>query len=250
MDLQGRGIWIWRLTNKQKYNPKRLLQDCLLYNISFLAIKAGDQGKNWSQFNSSLISTLKKGGIKVLGWSYDTPDKLASQTSVIERVISLGADGFIIDAETEWDKESTEKTIEYGKRIQDLDLPEDFILGDAPWDVPHYHKEFPFEEFGDFVQFRSPQVYWIAHGISVEKSTRRYHEAWGEYENQLPIPKIPRPHFPSGSLWETKASKLHPSQIEYFENYIKNIMGCKGCLYWEWSQIPKLIWDYLKEHPF
>lgn len=248
----GRGFWIWRIDKYEDGNLDKIIEKCNRANISWLAVKAGDGGSLWKQFNSTLVNKLHDNNIKVLGWSYDYPNRAEKQAQVVSDVYSIGADGFIIDAEVEWDRCTSPKKVasEYCEAIWELDLPSTFTIGDAPWDVPQAHSTFPFREFEALVSFRSPQNYWIAHGLSVKKSTERYHTSWSNFDKQIPPPRLIKPHIPSGSVWDTKIRQVTIEEVAYFESYVKFNMGLSSVCYWSWDACPSRIWSYFEGNKF
>ena len=229
--MNGRGFWIWRLDKCENGNIDRLIAKCKLADISFVAVKCGNSGSQWKQFNKQLVDKFHSNNIKIYGWSYDIPSKINEQVKVVKSIEEMGADGYIIDAEIEWDKNQKAKAIEYMKELR---RNTNFIIADAPWDVPQFHTGFPFAEFS--VDVRSPQAYHVAHGISVEKTLERYKKSYGcNISSQVP----------SASVW----TKCSFDDIEYFEKYIKN-EGCSGYIMWAWDSCTSEVWRYLLNSKF
>lgn len=234
--MKGRGIWIWRLNKCENGKLVDILKKCKKANIEWIAVKCGNAGVPWEQFNAALVTTCHVFGIKIYGWSYDLPTKIDEQVKVIKSISEIGANGYIIDAETEWDKGVKNKAVEYMKKIRE-NVPSDFIIADAPWDVPTYHGGFPFKEFS--VDVRSPQVYFIAHGISFEKTWERYKKTWKDISK----------HVPSCSTWSKPTRKVTVSDIKKFEESAKQ-SGCPGVCHWEWAAIPRDIWEWFENNKY
>lgn len=279
----GRGMWIWVLARTEDGDLDRIIAKCKLCGITWLAIKAGDQGNSWmpsfrgkQQFNTHVVKRLHDAGIKVFGWSYDVPtryksvdgavvtrpDVLKKQADVVKRVAGCGADGFIIDAEAEWNRAlfPDVEAETYMKLIKEQRLPEDFLVGDAPWPLVQYHPSFPFTAFGKYVDFRSPQVYWTAQKLDkdhtvegpVDDSWNRYRYSWESYETWVrtkrkpPAPGAIKPHLPSGSAFNHGKTLVQGYEIRYFEAHAK-AEGMGGVLYWVWELVPDHIWKLLSE---
>lgn len=230
----GRNLYIWRLSRCEGGDIDAIVTRCWLAGITGLFIKAGDQGKLWNQFTPELVGRLHAAGIKVYGWSYDVPDKIASQVKVVQAVKAMGADGYLIDAEVEWDRNAAEAARRYAAGLSDF-ADNSFSIFDAPWDVPKYHPTFPFAEFASVTTARCPQNYHIAHGISARASWNRFIAAWLDWNRRNP--DMVCPLVPSLSVW----GAVTVDDIRILER-LAHDAGCPGILHWEWSQAPARIW--------
>lgn len=229
----GRGMYIWRLNNCEGGDIDKIIAKCTECAISWLAIKAGDQGRVWAQFNKDLVDKLHNVGIKVYGWSYDVPTKIDAQVKVIEKVYKDGADGYLSDSEVEWNNSCKPTAKLFTAKARSV-VPADFVLGNCPWDVKNFHANFPYDELPtDLV---TPQAYFVAHGISVKETWDRYVKSWGGVN-------VIKNHFPGGSVW----GKVKPSEVEEFETLAKQA-GCSGVLYWVWDNCPRDIWTWFKHN--
>src|SRR5438270_8450367 len=65
-----RGMWIWELSASDHGNVSSIVAQAHRYKITTLYIKSGDGTNMWSQFNSSLVSTLHANGLRVCAWQY------------------------------------------------------------------------------------------------------------------------------------------------------------------------------------
>lgn len=232
----GRNLYIWRLSRCERGNIERIIQRCKRCGITGLFIKAGDQGRPWGQFTQTLVERLHAAGLKVYGWSYDTPDRIQEQFDVARRVRDLGADGYLIDAEIEWDKDpkADAHAAEYADLLATL-ASDRFCILDAPWDVVAAHRSFPFTAFSKGVIARCPQNYHIAHKMSVRKSWDRFWDSWTKYGKQRPA--AVRPLVPSLSAWgDVTAEDIRTAERLAFE------AGCPGVVHWVWDMTPDCIW--------
>nr|CAB4128507.1 hypothetical protein UFOVP114_37 [uncultured Caudovirales phage] len=242
----GRGFWIWHLSGCEGGQIAAIIAKAQKCGVTWLAIKAGDQGNPWSQFTPALVQALHAAGLKVYGWSYDVPGKVSVQTAVVKRVADCGADGFIIDAEIEWERPSADKdAAAYISSLNGLSLPANFVLAHAPFDVISGHAAFPYTAFGSGVSFVSPQAYWPEHGMSEAASTARMLAQWQKYATQKP--QAARPLLPSGySVQPDLPGGKMPTAADMlaFEAHCK-AAGCAGVLYWRWDGTPDAIWQGL-----
>jgi len=235
----GRGFWIWRV----KQDPARLADSVASMHGTWVAVKAGNRGTpsanrdtsgEWrNQFTPALVAAFHARGIKVYGWGWDEPCCLDKQVKLVQSVYDTGADGYIVDAEMPWDRGQKQTAARYMARVRAA-VPSWFILADAPWDVRHYHRQFPYDEFGRYSSFRSPQVYWEAHGINVYTSFWRYVDSWG-VKGQVP----------SASAW----GNVTPAQVAAFE-MLARAAGMPGVLYWVRDSIPPDVYNWFVSHPW
>jgi len=241
----GRGFYLWNLSRCEHGSVPAIIDRCRRCGVSWVAVKAGNAGDPWSQFTRALVDQLHAAGLKVFGWSYDVPGHAASQAEVVRRVRACGADGFVIDAEIEWDKAQVPDTAarEYVQAIEAA--APGFVVLDAPWPIIRAHQAFPFTEFGKLVAGRCPQVYWVEMTGGAEDVFARYRENWSAYESKPTHPA--RPHFPSGSLYHKRnadhviTKACLPEDVAAFERLAREA-GCPGVLHWEWSQVPPEVW--------
>jgi hypothetical protein len=251
MDLPtGRGFYLWKMPSCERGDVTRIIERCVRTGVSWLAIKAGDQGHVWAQFTPVLVKQLQAAGIRVFGWSYDVPGQALAQAKVVRHVLDCGANGFITDSEIEWDNATVPDAAarEYVHAIGDA--APGFLVLDAPWPIIRSHGAFPFTEFGRLVGGRCPQVYWVEMTGGAEDVFVRYRENWTSYESKPDHPR--HPHFPSGSLYHKRDKDTHaitkacmPADVATFERMAFRA-GCLGVLHWEWSQVPALVWAALE----
>ena len=66
-------------------------------------IKSGDGTGTWSQFNSQLVSTLHRDGLRVCAWQYVYGVHPVAEAQVGAAAVADGADCLLIDAESEYE---------------------------------------------------------------------------------------------------------------------------------------------------
>jgi hypothetical protein len=262
----GRGFYIWVLARCEGGDVNAIIDRCQRCGVSWLAIKIGNAGSSWiptfrkkNQLTTADVEALHAAGLKVFGWSYDLPGsyrtkdgRIESDPGILDRqakaystAIAIGCDGVITDSEVEWNRAVSPDTeaASFGKAI--LERCPNIVIGDAPWPYTGYHPTFPFTKFGEFVSFRCPQVYWMEISGGVQKVCETYAKYWDEYESNPQHPK--RPHLPSGSIYDKSshgvtAKLVTVEDIAFFERFVRG-RGCPGVLHWEYSQVPKRIWE-------
>lgn len=246
----GRGFYIWRLPKCEGGDIARIIARCKSSGISWLAIKAGNGGIKWSQFTPELVAQLKAAGISVYGWSYDVPntafhpDTLAKQAQVAAWVAQCGADGFLVDAEIEWEKvkDPDAQAENYVKSLRAA-CPAGFTIGHAPFDVIAFHQKFPYTKLGA-LDFVSPQAYWPEHCKAEEASTKRALEGFAKFAKQRP--EAAKPLVPGGYSIkpDSGCSAATVPDMLAFERRCR-AAGCRGVIFWVWDKTPTAIFDGL-----
>ena len=160
----GKGDWIWLVSSSESAIGVSTVQDLVAYEknkgMQWITVKCGDGGSIWSQFSPSLVSACHNSGLKVFGWGYDRGSNVLGEINVALNALNLGADGFIIDAEIEYETNpfNHQNAIKFCQAIRAA-YPNRF-LAHAP--SPNYtvHTDFPYREFGMYCDATMPQDYW------------------------------------------------------------------------------------------
>ena len=128
--------------------------------MQWITVKCGDGGSIWSQFTSDLVTRAHDAGLKIFGWAYVYGNNVQGEINVALNALNLGADGFIIDAEGEYETLANNSSVAttYCTAIK-TDYPNRF-LAHAPFPYISYHSGFPYVAFGKMCDAVMPQVYW------------------------------------------------------------------------------------------
>lgn len=182
----GQGGWLYIMeysTNKMfpnnissVTNENSLMAYLKSQGLTWVIVKAATSNLLWTgrgnvpighpsaQFNTKLVNAAHANGLLIFGsnrsWGNDIPGEIA----VADYVFQQGADGFIYDAEAEW--ESTRSWIGTNGPALAWQLcstvrsnwPTKFIAHN-PFDTVYLHFSFPFKEFGYWCDAVMPQVY-------------------------------------------------------------------------------------------
>ena len=132
----GKGIWIWKLSEAEGGNVSAIIERCENVGIEWVAIKCGDGGYFWSQCKLSTIEQFQNAGIKVFGWQYVYGDDPIGEANVANQILDLGVDGFIIDAEGEYEGKPNNATI-YLEKIREKHS--DSFIAYTPFPIILYH---------------------------------------------------------------------------------------------------------------
>lgn len=237
----GKGVWIYSMmdaTNKLGghiagvTNVNSLMQFYQSSGLRYCLIKAGtsDQlfGDCYSgpQFTSNLVNAAHSNGIAVFGYNRSYGSNLVGEISIANYVFNQGADGFVFDAEAEW--ESGHAWITNGP-AQAWQLcsavrsnwPNKF-LADAPFPIIYFHSTFPYKEFGYWCDAVMPQIYhfnpanWPGLKSSSSATINWADVNWAAWQNSLA--SVPQTNW-AGTLvnWTNAIKPILPLQDVYGE---------------------------------
>ena len=174
----GKGVWIYSLmdaTNKlgghisSVTNLNSLMQFYRSVGIRYCLVKAGTSDQLFAdcyagaQFTSNVVNTAHSNGVAVFGYNRSYGSNVVGEIALATYVFKQGADGFVFDAEAEW--ETGHAWITNGP-AQAWSLcsavrsnwPTKF-LAHAPFPIIYVHSTFPYKEFGFWCDAVMPQIY-------------------------------------------------------------------------------------------
>ncbi|MBA4150798.1 MAG: immunoglobulin domain-containing protein, partial [Verrucomicrobia bacterium] len=192
----GKGDWIYFLsmaTNQLGGNVPSVTDIASLMNyerlqgMQFVVVKAGDGGTIWNQFNAELVDAAHAAGLKIFGYGRVFGTNIAGEIAVATNVLALGADGFVIDAEIEYESHilanNNAAAEEYCQGIRAA-YPDAF-LAHSPFALISYHSTFPYVTFGKHCDVVMPQCYWKSFGISPSNMVHQLDTQWSNWQNSL-----------------------------------------------------------------
>src|SRR5882672_3391537 len=175
----GKGEWIYYMSDATNRlggnvssvtNEASLMQFYRSQGIRYVIIKAAtsDQLFNGSygfpQFTSALVNTAHAQGILIFGYNRSYGSNIVAEIGISDYVFNQGADGFIWDAEAEWEKNNSwigtngpAKAWELCSTVRS-NWPTKF-LAHAPFPIISVHASFPYKEFGYWCDTVMPQIY-------------------------------------------------------------------------------------------
>ena len=168
MTLRGKGLFIWQLWNCEGGDPEVIAAKAKAAGLSHVLIKIAD-GDYWTynldpktkvDLIPPVLQALKEEGIEVWGWQYVRGrNPIGEARLAIQRTKALGMDGFVIDAEAEY--QSTNKRTAAKRYMAELRtaLP-DLPIALSTYRFPKLHRTFPYSEFLAGCDIAMPQVYY------------------------------------------------------------------------------------------
>ncbi|MBN1146088.1 MAG: nuclear transport factor 2 family protein [Anaerolineales bacterium] len=244
MALQGKGFFIWQISRCEAGNAQAIAAAGAQAGLTHVLIKIAD-GIDPYNINSStgqdlvppVVAALRNRNIICWGWHYVYGYEPVAEADVaIQRLQTLGLDGYAIDAEAPYKQPGRDEAArQFMSRLR-ASLP-DFPIALSSYRYPTYHPQLPWREFLEKCDFNMPQVYWVeAHnpGEQLIRSLR-------EFEAMEPF----RPLIPTGSAYKQGDWQPTVADINEFLDTARNL-NLSAANFWEWGHtrlyLPHL-WD-------
>jgi len=249
MGLKGKGFFIWKIPSCENGNAESIATQAAAAKFSHVLIKIAD-GTSYSNYDSTknldyippVITALKKRGIQVWGWHYIYgSDATREAKTAVNRIKGLNLDGYVIDAEMQFEysgKDVTAKTFmtEYRKGLPT------FPTALSTFRYPSYHSKFPFKAFLDRCDFSMPQCYWEqAHNPEAQLL-----KCLSEYRAMAPT----KPILPTGPTYKVGSWSPTASDIKSFMNTAK-AQNLPGVNFFSWDECRRdlnAIWTYIRDY--
>jgi len=228
--------------------------------MQYLIIKAGDGDQLFPsaanpQFTSNVVSAAHAAGLKVFGYNRSFGHNIPGEIAIADYVFNVGADGFVIDAESEWESQNLPHNAALAIRLCQgirTNWPDKF-LAHSPFAYIHAHKSFPYKEFGYYCDAVMPQAYWIEFGESPSVTAYRMNTNWVGWQNGLTDiwTNSIKPIVPVGQGWNGSGT-ITASQIAEFVAALNNnpnpatTGGYQGVNWWRAELHPAKILDALR----
>ena len=256
----GQGDWIWKVPSCETAlgvaTPQAVIDYEAAKGMQWVTVKAADGVNEWSQWNSAIINEAHQKGLKIFAWVYVAGNDPgysggatteAQELAVAKWALSVGGDGLIIDAESEYEGQAGAAAA-YASGIKAA-YPTRF-LAYAPFPYISFHPTYPYVQFGTNCDAVMPQDYWADLGITVDEMVGDMDGEWVAWESRLsgPDTNAIKPIIPIGQGWNSTGYAEPASDITNFVYLLENdpfcasISGYHGVSYWECSQHPAAVW--------
>jgi hypothetical protein len=263
----GKGEWLWQLsncTNKMNNQVPSVVDIPTMMDflkgkgLQFIIVKAGTGSTNFpsasnKQFNTNLVNAAHAVGIKIFGYTRSYGSDIVGESALADYVYGCGADGFVLDAEAEWES-SKPWILTNGPTLAwnlcgmiKTNWPNKF-LAHAPFPIISGHNSFPYKEFGYWCDSAMPQVYWHYWGKTATAGVDWMDSEWRPFQNGLSgmWTNAIKPLAPIG---DSDRSTQEPASIAEFFSYLKSDPNCvtatgyKGCSFWDAEEHYASTWD-------
>lgn len=259
----GQGDWIWEMpaceTALGVATPQAVIDYEADRGMQWVTVKAGDGVNEWSQWNAAVINEAHNKGLKIFAWVYAAGNDSsysggatteAQELAVAKWALSVGGDGLIIDAESEYEGQQSTASA-YASAIKAA-YPTRF-LSFAPLPYISLHPSYPYVQFGTNCDAVMPQDYWADLGITVNQMVNDMDGEWNTWQKGLTgsATNAIKPIIPIGQGWDSSGYTEPAADITNFVYLLKNDPiaagknGYHGVSYWECSQHPVAVWNGL-----
>jgi hypothetical protein len=261
----GKGDWIYFLsaaTNRlggsvpSVVNLPTLMAYYKSAGMQYVIVKAGTGSTNFNgsgtspQFNSNLVYHAHATGLLIFAYTRSYDDDVPGEINLAANCFALGADGWVIDGEAEWESGTNQagtngpaRAIQYGEGLRTL-FPNKFIAH-APFPIISFHSSFPYKEFGLFCDTVMPQAYWRSiyddDPNAVATMFTRMDTEYRNWQNSLTgvWTNAIKPIAPLAQAWSpsTNAITTGADIDEFFDRLRTNanpasVTGYKGISFW------------------
>jgi len=192
----GKGDWIYKMPASESAlgvsNAQALVNYEAAKGMQWIAVKGADGGNTnyWTQFNPMLVSQAHAAGLKIFAWGYvygnnGISNSVPGEINAALTLLGEGADGFIIDAEIEYETNTTRyaDAAAYCRAIKAA-YPNTF-LAHMPDPYISAHTNFPYAVFGYYCDAVMPQDYWAVTPISPAQMVSDMDAQWKAWANNL-----------------------------------------------------------------
>ncbi len=266
----GKGDWIYIMPNAVNQlggnvpavtNLNSLMIFLKNQGLRYIIIKAGDDGtlfpSNASpQFTPAVINAAHAAGLWIFGYNYGRGTNIPGEVSIANYVFTNGADGFVYDAEIEWESQNLPNNTMLATQLCSTvrsNWPNKFIAL-STWGYRAFHSSFPYKEFAYYCDVIMPQDYWIEFGDTATDSVNTMNSQWRTWQNSLTgiWANAIKPFAPTGQGWSSASGTINAAQITEFFNALKTVAnpvtagGYKGANFWRAELHPMQVWDAIR----
>ncbi len=264
----GKGEWIYQMNQAVGgYVPSVTnVTSLMIYlknqGVRYIIVKAGTGAELFGvpgfnpQFTSSLVDQAHAAGLWIFGYNRSFATNTAGEVAIADYVFQQGADGFVWDAEAEWESsrigtQGPELAIAQCSQVRS-NWPSKF-LAHSPFAYITGHSSFPYKEFGYYCDAVMPQDYWVEFGETPTAVVTKMSTQWRNWQNTLTgkwVSSI-KPLVPAGQGYNGSGT-VTAAQITEFVTALKNDAnpatagGYKGVNYFKCEGHPADIWDAVR----
>ena len=225
------GMWIWYVERSSGGSIPAIVAQAKRAGVGTVYIKAGDGSAIWSQFSTSLVGALHRGGLNACAWQFVYGDHPVAEARAAATAIAKGADCFAIDAEGDYEGKYAAADL-YVRTLRDA-VGDSFPVSLAAFPYVDYHPSFPYSVFlgPGGATFNQPQMYWKTIGTSVRavyEHTYLYNRIWGH------------PIHPIGQTYEAPGK----GALKLFRRFAASFGGSTPS-WWSWQETSGPEWGAL-----
>ena len=178
----GKGDWIYSIqdaTNKlgghvtSVTNENSLMLFYKSVGIRYVIVKTGTGTSLYNacygfpQLTSNFVNVAHSNNILVFGYNRSFATNTAGEVAIADFVFNHGGDGFVWDAEAEWESSiagvgTNGPSLAWAQCSQVRSNWPNKFLAHAPFPIIYFHSSFPYKEFGFWCDAVMPQIYHLS----------------------------------------------------------------------------------------
>jgi len=291
----GKGDWIYSITDATNKlgghvsgvtNEASLMQFYRSEGIRYLVVKAATSDQLFRgcyfgpQFTRAFVDTAHTHGLWIFGYNRSYGSNILGEIAIADFVFSQGADGYVWDAEAEWESSSPwigpngpAKAWQLCSTVRS-NWPTKF-LAHAPFPIISYHPTFPYKEFGYWCDAIMPQIYhsgWTGVVASASGGINWSDANWANWHKSLahsnslinginiawanaikPLAPVAEVYGPSSqSLCAGVTAPLNDRDVMEFMDYLSANASCaspggyRGVSFWRADLHAPAQWAHIK----
>ncbi|MEN6410338.1 MAG: nuclear transport factor 2 family protein [Anaerolineaceae bacterium] len=250
MSLKGKGFYTWQLSQTEGGNAQNIASVARAAGLTHVLLKIADGTATYKDpkgisTTTEYVQALRSQGIEVWGWHYIYGmDPTGEANKAIQRLRELNLDGYIIDAEKEFDTSGrgpAARTFMNVLRGAFPSLP--VALSSYRW--PSYHMAFPWTDFLSKCDYNMPQVYWEqAHNAGAQLT-----RCVNEFQTRItPF----RPIIPTGPTYKWNGWSPTEADIKDFLDTAK-ALNLTAVNFFSWQECRRdltSLWNLISEYDY
>jgi hypothetical protein len=241
----GKGWFIWILGDCEGGDPNSIAAAAQAAGVSHVLIKISNGTMAYNGDIGPVVKALQAVGISVWGWSYFYGISPVNEASVaVTRTLKYNLSGLVVNAEVEFKAPGMAAVARSLMTNLRGGLGAAVPIGLSSYRYPSLHKEFPWLEFLQLVDFVMPQVYWMGATNAGMQLRRSVDEFKG-----MPIV---RPIIPTGAAFKEHGWAAQPAEVLDFLQTAERL-SFEGINFWEWGRTRRDLptnWDVIAQYPW
>lgn len=194
MTLQGKGFFTTILSDCEGGTPAAVVAAARTAGLSHVVVKIADGIKvsgtdsNGVDITLPIVQALRSAGIAVWGWHFVQGNNPVGEAEMaVQRVQALGLDGYVVNAEAEYEQPGRET--EARQFISSVRSALKIPIALSSYRFPNFHPEFPWSAFLEKCDYHMPKVFWEqAHNAGEQLSeSKRQCDALPQARPCIPI---------------------------------------------------------------
>ena len=231
MTLQGKGFFTNILSDCEGGDPAAIVLAAKDAGLSHVIVKIAEAenpvGISPKGLDSTapVVRSLQAAGISVWGWHHIRGNDPAAEARIaVERLHALGLEGYVVNAESEYEQPGREPTARLFISALRSSLTVPIAL--CSYHFPNFHPEFPWSAFLEGCQYHMPKVFWEqAHNAG---------EQLRESKRQCDALPNARNYVPAGAVYRTTGWAPLPTDISDFLDTACSL-GVSAVNFFQWD---------------